>query len=550
MGYFSRSAVRPGSPPVRRDRGVALMAVLSCGFSAAVLAQSGPQASVSTPVQFGTIAFGSTLTLQVPVTNTGGMPLSISPSINGPSYQVVGAEPASCLQGTSPGQTCTLEVKFSPVRLGTHDDNLTLQTNAASSPVVRLAGVASGVGPVLETPLDFGTIPLGSTKVLQLVIENLGVPGTISLTTSVSGPSYKVLSAVPPNTCDTAKIKQGTSCLLPIEFSPTGVGYHADSLTITPSKGAPTTLKLEGTLASDSLTTPPTPGQVYVLDSGNNRVQIFNEDGVYQGQFGSTLFFLPTGIAASSTNVFVNAGDSSCQVNVFDGIGDSLLQFGLCDGGGPGYLQIDGTSAADTLGYVWVADQDGYIQHFDSSGNVLSIFCTSRLEAANIPGCPLASGLGPDIGPYAIALDRSGNIYVTSPYGPNGPLIAKFDTTGKYLLSFGSAGSGDGQLNLPLGIAVDSKGDIYVADTGNNRIQVFSASGDYLSQFGKAGRGETEFASPQGLAIDAAGNIYVADASNNRVVKYDSHGTYLSMLGPFGVGNGQLYAPLAVAIVP
>jgi hypothetical protein len=550
MKYFSRLAGLPRSLSSVVDRGIALMAVLSVGFPAAVLAQNGPQASVSTPVQFGTIDFGSTLTVQVPVTNTGGLSLIISPSINGPSYKVVGAEPVDCLQGTAAGQTCTLEVEFSPITVGAHDDNLTLQTNGASSPVVRLKGLASGVGPVLETPLNFGTIPLKSTKVLQLVVDNVGVPGDIKFTTSVSGASFKVLGTVPPSTCYTAGIKQGTSCLLPIEFSPKGVGYHADSLTITPSTGVPTTVRLQGTLASDSMTTPPISGQIYVADSGNNRVQIFNEDGIYQGQFGSSIFFLPTGIAASSSNIFVNAGDSSCQVNVFDGIGDSLLQFGLCNGGGPGYLQINGTSAADALGNVWVTDQNGYIQHFDSLGHLSSIFCTSRFEAANIPGCPVASGLGSDIGPYAIALDQSGNIYVTGPYAPNGPLIAKFDSTGRYLFSFGSAGSGDGQLNSPLGIAVASNGDIYVADTLNNRIEIFDGSGNYLSQFGKYGKGETDFSSPQGLAFDAAGNIYVADASNNRVVKYDSHGVYLSVLGPFGDGNGQLYVPLAVAVVP
>jgi DNA-binding beta-propeller fold protein YncE len=327
------------------------------------------------------------------------------------------------------------------------------------------------------------------------------------------------------------------------------VGYHADSLTITPSTGVPTTVRLQGTLDSDSTTTPPISGQVYVADSGNNRVQIFSGDGAYQGQFGSSIFFLPTGIAASSSNVFVNAGDSSCQVDVFDGIGDSLLQFGLCGGiGGPGYLEINGTSAADALGDVWVTNQDGYIQQFDSLGHLLSIFCTSRL--ADVPDCPLASGLGPDIYPYAIALDQSGNIYVTVTLGPTSPLIAKFDSTGKYLFSFGSAGSGDGQLKEPFGIAVASNGDIYVSDNVNNRMEIFDASGNYLSQFGKYGKGETDFSGPQGLALDAAGNLYVADTGNNRVVKYDSHGVYLSLLAPFGDGNGQLYAPLAVAIAP
>jgi hypothetical protein len=86
-----------------------------------------PQASVRSLLSFETIAFGSNTTLALPVTNSGKAPLTLSASINGPSYAIMGAEPNGCLQGTPAGQICTLTVEFSAFRVGYHRDLLTLQ---------------------------------------------------------------------------------------------------------------------------------------------------------------------------------------------------------------------------------------------------------------------------------------------------------------------------------------------------------------------------------------------------------------------------------------
>ena len=79
----------------------------------------------------------------------------------------------------TPGNSCTLQVEFSPVAVGGHGDILTLSTNGSSNPTVALHGIASGVGTKMETPLEFGTIPFGTTEVLLLTIQNVGVPGTV-----------------------------------------------------------------------------------------------------------------------------------------------------------------------------------------------------------------------------------------------------------------------------------------------------------------------------------------------------------------------------------
>ncbi len=117
--------------------------------------------------------------------------------------------------------------------------------------------------------------------------------------------------------------------------------------------------------------------------------------------------------------------------------------------------------------------------------------------------------------------------------------IEKFDANGNFLLAFGSYGAGNGQLYSPLGIATDSSGNVWVADKYNARIEKFDSNGNYLSQFGTAGSGNGQLNGPVGVAIDSSGNLWVADPGNQRVQKFDSNGTYLAQFGSSGTGNGQ-----------
>jgi streptogramin lyase len=203
-----------------------------------------PQAQVSTTsMQFATIPFGGgSKTLPLVVTNIGGGTLTIASSkINGPSYKIASS---NCGAGVTAGNSCTLQVEFAPVAVGGHGDILTLQTNGVSNPAVALHGIALGVGTEMETPLEFGTIPFGSTKVLLLTINNLGVGGDITIGTMINGPSYKILSS--QNTC-LSGIRSRQSCTLPVEFDPVSVGKHDDVLTLIPTGGAaPSTVYLHG----------------------------------------------------------------------------------------------------------------------------------------------------------------------------------------------------------------------------------------------------------------------------------------------------------------
>jgi tripartite motif-containing protein 71 len=280
---------------------------------------------------------------------------------------------------------------------------------------------------------------------------------------------------------------------------------------------------------------------IYVLDTAHHRVAIFDSNGNHLGQFDHG-FSSPTGMTLDgSNNLYVKDGNYHCQADKFNSKGQFVLQFGACEtqGLGLGIFDNIGSMAIDATGNVWVTSPDFYyMQKVDSSGNFLSIVCMANVgTGCSVPVTPFL------VQPSGIAVDRSGNIYVTNIYQTTGYSVVKFNSNGVYLSTFGSSGSGDGQFTYPENLAIDSTGNIYVADTGNNRIEKFGPNGKYLSQFGSPGSGDGQFNMPVGLAFDPDGNVYVSDVGNDRIQKFDSHGTYLSQFG-----QGLLLGPNAVAV--
>jgi sugar lactone lactonase YvrE len=110
--------------------------------------------------------------------------------------------------------------------------------------------------------------------------------------------------------------------------------------------------------------------------------------------------------------------------------------------------------------------------------------------------------------------------------------------------SQGTFGAGPGEFAEPRGIAADSRGNIYVADTKNSRIQVFDTSGQLLRQLGSKGNAPGQFNEPCGIAVDAQGEIWVADTWNGRIVHLAADGRVMGTLGP---PEDTLFGPRAVA---
>jgi sugar lactone lactonase YvrE len=105
-----------------------------------------------------------------------------------------------------------------------------------------------------------------------------------------------------------------------------------------------------------------------------------------------------------------------------------------------------------------------------------------------------------------------------------------------------------GDFSKPGGVAVDAEGNLYVADTWNNRIEIFDAEGNFISAFGKAGDGPGYFSRPKGVAIDGDGHIWVADGMQDRVQVYTKEGQLLIALGGHGLLPGQFQGLVAIAI--
>ena len=147
--------------------------------------------------------------------------------------------------------------------------------------------------------------------------------------------------------------------------------------------------------------------------------------------------------------------------------------------------------------------------------------------------------------PRGVAVDSSGNVYVADIGNDH---IQKLDSDGAFLATLGSHGTGDGEFNNPFGVAVDSSGNVYVADTGSDRIQKFESDGTFVATWGSYGSGNGQFNIPAGLAVDSSGNVYVADSNNNRIQKFESDGTFVTTWGSSGSGNGQFYHPSGVAV--
>jgi DNA-binding beta-propeller fold protein YncE len=141
-------------------------------------------------------------------------------------------------------------------------------------------------------------------------------------------------------------------------------------------------------------------------------------------------------------------------------------------------------------------------------------------------------GDGRSTWPFGIAVDnKQGRVYVSDDWTNT---ISMFDTDGKFIGKWGTAGSGDGELNRPAGLAVEQSGNVIVVDSGNNRLQVFTPDGKFVGKCGGPGKGDGEFNQPWGVTLDKAGNIYVADWKNHRVQKLSPHGRFMSSIGSYG----------------
>jgi sugar lactone lactonase YvrE len=198
------------------------------------------------------------------------------------------------------------------------------------------------------------------------------------------------------------------------------------------------------------------------------------------------------------------AGSNLAPILEFDPSGRLLRSFGA------GMFVFPHGITVDKDGNVWVTDGQGMggkghqVFKFSPDGRVLL--------ALGKPGVP---GDAPDTFnmPSAVAIAPNGDVFVADGHGGNSNArIVKFSKDGTFIKTWGKKGLAPGELNIPHALAFDSKGRLFVADRGNNRIQIFDQDGNLIALW-------TQFSRPSGIFINRNDVIYVADSESGSVVK-------------------------------
>ena len=173
------------------------------------------------------------------------------------------------------------------------------------------------------------------------------------------------------------------------------------------------------------------------------------------------------------------------------------------------------------------------------------------LRSDDLMGTNQISYNGGFYGAMGIALDSAGRIYVADTY--NSRVVRMDDMNGTNFTAFGTYGSGPGQFFDPQGIAVDSNGEIYVMDTNNARIvRMDDMNGTNFTAFGSPGSGVGQFNAFISIAVDSSNRIYVADGGNRRVVRFDdmnfTNWIALTQSPPVNGSSTPFGSPAAVAV--
>ena len=154
------------------------------------------------------------------------------------------------------------------------------------------------------------------------------------------------------------------------------------------------------------------------------------------------------------------------------------------------------------------------------------------------------TGKGEFDSPSGIAVDSKGNVLVADT--GNGR-VEKFSPTSTFISTIGMKGAGNGQLGAPNGIAVDRNGNVYIADAGNHRVQKLAPNGGFIAEWKGP---EPGFYGPRRIAIGPDDSIYVVDQGHTRIVKFNPEGQVLTAWGTKGNGDAQFDDPTSVAVDP
>lgn len=316
------------------------------------------------------------------------------------------------------------------------------------------------------------------------------------------------------------------------------------------------------------------PGRrIIVCDSSKNTIQFFDRKGTFLSKFNSgsdpaTSVQKPVSLAVDKQNRFFILDAKTCQVKVFEGGGSFLFSMGR-KGNLEGELDNPTDIALDSNGFVYIVDSgNNRIAVFDKNGNFSKVFGDKEL-----------------LHPWGIAVNGS-YLYVSD---TGNHRIVTFTMQGIKNDIIGQRGIGPTQFNYPTGIQIDGKGQLWVADSGNNRIvrirknfenlvigwdsitieplglaqsdgmvyvadnnsnlvNVYEmATGKFVNSIGLSGTSATGLQKPVDCDFLPRGDLVVSDSGNSRIQVYSKNGEHLVSFGSKGTSSGQLNSPGGLA---
>ncbi|QMU77921.1 hypothetical protein GXW83_21715 [Streptacidiphilus sp. PB12-B1b] len=260
-----------------------------------------------------------------------------------------------------------------------------------------------------------------------------------------------------------------------------------------------------GTLNSPSGVALDASGNVWVSDTGNNRVVEFSASGADIGGFtpsGSYALNGPTAIAVNAAGDVYVADTGDNRVVEYTSAGAELAVFGTA--GGSGELNAPSGVAVNASGQVLVSDTgDNRVVEFAASGGYASSF-NAKMGS-----------------PTGITVDGSGDIWVAnSGLADAGPdAVMEYSASGTWLATLGTGETSvRGGLSDPSDVALDASGHAFVADPDYGWVEEFDTSGPYLDEFGETQPGL--LSTPQALAVNGAGDVFVTDTGDNQIVEF------------------------------
>lgn len=273
--------------------------------------------------------------------------------------------------------------------------------------------------------------------------------------------------------------------------------------------------------------------EVLISDHYNHRVQKFDGEGKLLAHF--PVLPNPGGIALDKAgNIYLSHFPASARtkdinpdrVTVYDAAGKLLHEWGK-SGVGPGEFNYPGGVAIARDGRIYIADQTNHrVQVLNADGRFLSAWGKYGTKPGEFGGNTNPKSRAG--GPTFLAFDKQGNVYATG--GMDGR-VQKFTADGAFISAFGGledrpGGFGRdfepfGGMHGPIGICCDHEDRLWISAAGG-RTQQFTGDGGYLRGFGeKQGSEPGQFLAPHGLAIDSRGHLYIVDAYNHRIQKFD-----------------------------